>query len=306
MSAGITSLLTLQYFAWFIALVALVIGLYTLVINPRHPANRHVSFLLLLIAAQVFAIGSMINNVGVESSAAILQATLPAMLLVATTLARQPVLLLVIVVLLKPDWLIGSAHEPGSLEANRTRRFSWRWIWWLVYAFIPLIFVLVFLDAVFATNGSWLPQNLQLYLGGSYDLSANYSEALRLFQSSSLGIFLQSLIRFLLQFSLSGFGLIKFVLLVFLLARHYLSRRANHADQSGIPNRSYRYESQTGADHPGCRDFGHFGDHWGQFPIHQQPVIACYLWHHCLHYLCRCVCLRILPADDFRAPHPAR
>ena len=91
-----------QYVAWVTALVELILGLYILLLNPRHQANRFSSIVLLLISANSFAVGWLVsaNTAG--------QALLPALLLAATTPSIQSVLLIASVAILRPDWLRGS------------------------------------------------------------------------------------------------------------------------------------------------------------------------------------------------------
>ena len=120
----------LPYVAWLIALIELIIGLYVLVLNAWHTANRHTSALILLIAANSFAIGSLINAVSSQS------AYIPAVILAATTIAIEPLLLLSTIALLKPEWLSGRI----------------RWLWWPFYALILLPTILTLLDVTLKTN----------------------------------------------------------------------------------------------------------------------------------------------------------
>ena len=36
-----------EFFAWLVALIALIMGVYVLLLNYRHTTNRHISLLLL-------------------------------------------------------------------------------------------------------------------------------------------------------------------------------------------------------------------------------------------------------------------
>ena len=120
----------LPYIAWMIALVELIIGLYVLILNAWHTANRHTSALILIIAANSFAVGSMINAISLQS------ATVPAIVLAATTLAIEPLLLLNTIALLKPEWLSGRI----------------RWLWWPFYALALLPAILTIIDATLNTS----------------------------------------------------------------------------------------------------------------------------------------------------------
>ncbi|OGO26885.1 MAG: hypothetical protein A2W33_04605 [Chloroflexi bacterium RBG_16_52_11] len=113
----------IPYLAWLFALIELILGLYILVSNPWHTANRHTSVLLIVLALNSFAIGSLVNAVNYAS------AQTPAMILAVTTGAIAPLTLLCTVALLWSGWL-----------QNR-----WRWIWLPVYglAIAPLILTLL-------------------------------------------------------------------------------------------------------------------------------------------------------------------
>jgi GAF domain-containing protein len=140
---------TLQFVAWFIALLELVFGLYILSLNAWHTANRHVSAVLLLIAANVFATGWLLS----ATNAA--QATWPIYIHATTTPAMQVGLLLITVVLLKPDWLRG-------------RR---RWLWWPLYGLWPLSFLLTLVDVRWGTR-LWYTGLDASYTGGYVSMSS--------------------------------------------------------------------------------------------------------------------------------------
>ena len=109
----------ISYLAWVIALIELILGMYILVSNTWHTANRHTCALLLVLALNSFAIGSLVNAINYTSVRA------PAILLAVTTSAIVPLTLLCTVALLWRGWL-----------QNR-----WRWIWLPVYvlAIAPLL-----------------------------------------------------------------------------------------------------------------------------------------------------------------------
>lgn len=120
----------IQYIAWFLAIAELIVGLYILVLNPRHTANRYVGTFLILAAVNTYALGMMVTA-GSPG-----QAQLSALILAATTPATEPMLLLASVALLRPGWL------------NGTRR----WLWWPVYALVLLPAVLTLVDLVVGTQ----------------------------------------------------------------------------------------------------------------------------------------------------------
>lgn len=112
---------TLQLIAWLLTLIEFILALYIFLLNTRHTANRHVSALLMLFAVTTFALGLWLGT-GESASIAV-------PILVATIPAIEPAVLIVAVVLLKPQWMHG----------------RWRWMWWLVYglAFLPIVLTLV-------------------------------------------------------------------------------------------------------------------------------------------------------------------
>jgi len=83
---------TLQLISWLLALIEVILASYIVVLNTRHTANRHVSGLLLLFAANNFALGLMLGATNAAQIALPIHA--------ATTPAIQPAQLLVTVVLL--------------------------------------------------------------------------------------------------------------------------------------------------------------------------------------------------------------
>ncbi len=147
---------TLQFIAWFIASIEFILALYVLLLNPRHTANRHVSSLLLLISANSFALGLLIS----ADDAA--QAALPTYLLAATSAVVGPLILLVAIVVLKPQWLPGRAQE----HEQPSTRDGWRWIWLLVYALAILPLLLTLLDLGLGTRLWYSGLEAATYDGG--------------------------------------------------------------------------------------------------------------------------------------------
>ena len=119
---------TLQLIAWLLTLIEFILALYIFLLNTRHTANRHVSALLMLFAVNTFALGLAL---GTDEWASV---AVP--LLVATIPAIEPAVLIVAVVLLKPQWLHG----------------RWRWVWWPVYGLVLLPIVLTLVDLALGTN----------------------------------------------------------------------------------------------------------------------------------------------------------
>lgn len=113
----------LQLTTWFLTLVECILGLYILVLNPWHTANRHTGGLLLLIAAITFPVG------------AIALATTPAnagiapIILAITIPMIQPAVLICSIVLLKPEW---TKQKP--------------WLNWLIYSLLLLPLALTTFD----------------------------------------------------------------------------------------------------------------------------------------------------------------
>lgn len=147
----------LQLTAWFLALIFLIVGLYILLLNIWHIANRHMGALLLIFAINDLSIGLMIGATNV------VQATLPSYLLAATSPAIMLGLLLVTVVLLKPDWIY--SPEPAQ------RRSGWRLVWWLVYGLALLPALLTLADAGLGTRWWYTALNAKTYAGGYVALS---------------------------------------------------------------------------------------------------------------------------------------
>jgi GAF domain-containing protein/HAMP domain-containing protein len=140
---------SIQFVAWLVALIEFVFGLYVLVLNARHNANRHTSVLLLASAACTFATGWMLGatNPG--------QAFMPAVTLAFVLPAIQPLYLLGTIAIARNEW----------------QRSRGRWIWWLFYliALAPAIATVIDLGSGSSYWYSDLPQG---YTGGFIPFSA--------------------------------------------------------------------------------------------------------------------------------------
>jgi GAF domain-containing protein len=91
----------IQLFAWFIAVIALVMSIYNILLYTHQRANRWQSLILLFLAADSYAIGSMAGSKTVEG------VTPGLFLSAALTPAIIPGLLLAVLSLMKPAWLHG-------------------------------------------------------------------------------------------------------------------------------------------------------------------------------------------------------
>jgi hypothetical protein len=134
----------LQYIALFLTLVEVIVGLYILVLNRHHSANRHVGIFLLLSAINTYAVGMMIT----AQSAA--QAEYSAIILAMTTSATEPLLLVTSISLLRPQWLHG----------------RYRWIWYPVYGLALLPAILTGIDLLFGTRTWYTGIDAETYSGG--------------------------------------------------------------------------------------------------------------------------------------------
>jgi GAF domain-containing protein len=118
---------TFQTIAWFLALAEFILGLYILALNAWHPANRHISFLLLLTSSSTLLLGTMVG------AGAAPVGRLPLIVMAAVTPALQPWILIVSIVLLKSAWLQG----------------RWKLLWQSIYTltFLPALLTLVDITA---------------------------------------------------------------------------------------------------------------------------------------------------------------
>lgn len=138
----------LQTVAWFVALVEFSVGLYVLLLNVWHNANRHVGALLLLTAVNTIAVGMLMTASTVE------EATLPLIIQAMTTPAATIGLLLVAVVLLKPGWMSG-------------RRLR---LWLPLYGVGLLAAILTLADVWFRTQLWYTGPDPRTYAGGTLAL----------------------------------------------------------------------------------------------------------------------------------------
>ncbi len=134
----------LQYIALLLALVEVIVGLYILVLNRQHSANRHVGIFLLISAVNTYAVGMMIT----AQSAA--QADYSAIILAMTTSATEPLLLVTSIALLRPQWLRG----------------KYRWVWYPAYGLALLPAFLTGIDLLFRTRTWYTGVNPETYSGG--------------------------------------------------------------------------------------------------------------------------------------------
>jgi GAF domain-containing protein/HAMP domain-containing protein len=113
-----------QLVAWLVAMLTFIVGLYILLLNAWHTANRHISALLTLIAINILGVGLFMG------AANAIEAGLPADIQSATSPAVQVALLIAAIALLKPD---------------RPRRWQ-QWVMGLLYALFVLPIVLTLMD----------------------------------------------------------------------------------------------------------------------------------------------------------------
>ncbi len=140
---------TLQFIAWFLALVEVIVGLYVLVLNNRHTANRHLSALLLIIAINSYAVGAM------SAAGNLQQAIFPVRIIAGTSPAILPLLLMTTIALLRPQWL-----------SNRRR-----WLFLPFYLLVITPFILTLVDAQFGTRLWYTGISPQAYTGGFLQLA---------------------------------------------------------------------------------------------------------------------------------------
>ncbi len=173
---------TLQLVAWFMAVVEFVLMLYVFLLNPRHIGNRGVAALFLAITLNTLSVGLVLDPTPVY------RIGLP--LYVATSTSVVAGILVVTVVLIKPEWL------PRGWRSGARRA------WFLVYALstLPIVFTLV--DVLFGTR-LWYTPPVD-YVGGFVPLAES--------ASGVISGFLRPLMTYVL-------GSLPVLMLVYLLAR---------------------------------------------------------------------------------------
>lgn len=134
----------LQLITWLLALVEIILAGYTLILNVRHSANRHVSLLLALLAFNNIAMGLLVAARSAE------EARLPTYLFAATVYPILPAVAMAAVALLRPAWLMG----------------RWRWLWWIGYVALALLPVITVIDAAFGTQLWYVGFDPATYTGG--------------------------------------------------------------------------------------------------------------------------------------------
>ncbi len=137
----------LQYLAWLIALIEIMIGLYILVLNSLHPANRYISASLLLLVMTTFAYGATLTTTELGLS------QIYAAIATITTPAFIAMMLFVVIALMRPNWLTGSP----------------RWLFFLAHLIIILPALLTLLDGFLGTNLYFSGLSSENYSGGYID-----------------------------------------------------------------------------------------------------------------------------------------
>jgi len=138
----------MQLVIWGISLIQLILALYVLILNARHPANRYTSALFLLFAVNSFALGLLSGAEGIS------EGTTPAILLAVTSPIAGIALLLTAIILIREDWVTG--------------RRRWAWIILHVFAAIPIILTLI---DILAGSHIWFVGLPESYAGGYAPLS---------------------------------------------------------------------------------------------------------------------------------------
>jgi GAF domain-containing protein len=161
---------TLQLMTWFLATLAFVLGMYVVVLNPKHDANRYLGSLLGLLSLNSIGFGIMLT------ARSVAEGTWGTRFMSITTVTLQPMTFITAIVLLKPAWLRG----------------KWHWMRWVanVLIFMPMILALV--DVVTGVGMWYTGLSLQTYAGGYVGLS-DYAEGMLSLPIRIVGIYVMSL-----------------------------------------------------------------------------------------------------------------
>ena len=148
----------LIYCAWILALLSITLGLYLLVVNWKSVSNRLISLLLATVAINQAAQGFLI---GADDAS---QAYLPALLIAITMPMLLPLMMIVTIHVLKPDWI-----------QERQKRVIV--IQWTVIALAGLPGILALVDTLIGTRAGgstalyYTVLNPDSYLGGFIPLA---------------------------------------------------------------------------------------------------------------------------------------
>lgn len=134
----------LQYIAWFLSLIELLLALYILSLAKINSAYRYASLPCLAAAFNSFSLGLLAVAPEID------QATWASYIIAATSFSVQPVLLLGAVALLRPAWL-------------RDRWQQARWLVWMLAALPP---VLIWFDAISGSRLWYTGLDSQTYAAG--------------------------------------------------------------------------------------------------------------------------------------------
>ena len=135
----------------FLGVLALTLGLYVFILNPRHRANRYVSLTIL-----VLAVGNLMVALMYRAST-LNQVSIPLTVEAALSPTISPWLVLTTLVLIKPEWLQGRM----------------RWLRNVLIALVLLPGLLTLIDVLFKTN-LYLPAFESLTYKGGYVQFADF------------------------------------------------------------------------------------------------------------------------------------
>ncbi len=135
---------TLQYLAWIFVMISSALALYILAMNWKHPTNRVVSLFLVITAIYQLAEGMLY---GAERMA---EAFLPSVLIAITSLMIMPLMGIVILRLLKPNWL----------------KERWRWAEIAQWFGVALIILPAFIILIDVFTSSRVDNRFNIYYSG--------------------------------------------------------------------------------------------------------------------------------------------
>lgn len=146
-----SSNIIIQFILWLVAFLELIIGLYALILNYRHIANKYASILMLFISINTFSIGMLLGSQSIGG------ARIPTLILAATTASIPPLILITSIAIINPNWF------------SKSRNKFWVGV---LHVIVVIPILLTIIDALTGKNLWFTGLSASIYHGGFVSISA--------------------------------------------------------------------------------------------------------------------------------------
>ena len=149
----------IQFIAWTIALIEVIVSLYILAVDYRSPGSRSVAFYLLVSALSTYLIGML------SASENTSQAVIPSIFLAFLSPINPVLLLLVTLFMLQPSWLL-LTNPQTAMRRTGWPRYIILFTRWMLIGLMALPIALTFSDIFLGTQLYYTGIDGSQYRGG--------------------------------------------------------------------------------------------------------------------------------------------